>query len=116
MANKADVYIKNALKDSVNLIRKTPDGDPDFDAVIKKKVEKKIHQEKVYLGSPEALLVISAPKDKDTKGCPITVESDVDLSISYSRTDSNWTVHIIPNDLPPDTPTSVNITLGPEGP
>ena len=107
MADRADVFVKNVLAGNINVIRKLPDGSSDLEVTIANGNEEQIH-----LASPEVSLLINAPKRVDTKDCPFNVKSDVDLAVSCSRTHSNWTVQIVPNDLPPDSPTTVNVTVG----
>ncbi len=111
MANRADVYVENVLTDGINVIRKLPDGSSDLEFAIANGNEEQIH-----LAAPEVSLLINAPEGVDTKECPFKVKSDVDLAVSCSRTDSNWTVQIVSNDLPPDVPTTVNVRVGEEGP
>jgi hypothetical protein len=111
MANRADFLIKNVLTDDITVFRKTPDGSIDFDITIANG-----NEEMIPIAGPEVSLVINAPEWVDTKDCPIKVKSYVDLEVLYSRTDSNWAIKIIPNDLPPDVPTTVNVTLGDDEP
>lgn len=109
MANKADVYVKNVLTDEINVLRKLPDGSSDLEIAIATGNEDMVH-----LPGTEVSLLINAPVGMDTKDCPINMVSDVDLSVSCSRTDSNWILQIVPNELPPDAPTTVNVTCGDE--
>jgi hypothetical protein len=113
MANRADVYVRNGLPDNVNInvIRKLPDGNNDLETTIANG-----NEEMVHLPGPEVSLVISAPEGTEIKDYPIKVKSDVDLAVSYSRTDSNWAIKIVPNELPPDVPTTVNVNLGEDEP
>ena len=107
MADRADVIIRNELVGDIKVVRKLPDGSSDLEVTITNG-----NEEQVHLASTEISLCIEAPEGVDTKECPFHVTSDVDLAVSCSRTESNWIVQIIPNDLPPDTPTTVNVTLG----
>jgi hypothetical protein len=111
MADRADVYVKNVLPGDINVIRKLPDGSSDLNTTIAYEGE-----EMIPLQGTEVSLIINAPEGVDTKDHPVNVKSDVDLDVSCSRTDSNWNVKIVPNDLPPDAPTSVNMTMGDDGP
>jgi len=111
MANRADVYVKNVLTDNINVIRKLPDGTIDLNTSIANGDEEGVH-----LAGPEVSLIINAPEGKDIKDCHVKVKSDVDLAVSHSRTDSNWAIKIVPNDLPPDVPTTVNVDVGESGP
>jgi hypothetical protein len=107
MADNADVYVRNVLTDDINVVRKNPDGEIDITITIAKG-----NEEKIFLASPEVSLVINGPEGMDTKECPVKVKSEVDLAVTHSRTDSNWTIKIVPNDLRPSTPTTVNIDIG----
>jgi len=111
MANRADVYVKNSLADSIQLVRKLPNGKGDLEAVV-------AHgsKEGVHLPGPEVSLEIKTPKKVDTKECVISVKADVDMTITYSRTDSRWSLKIDPNDLPPTAPTTVNVNIGEDEP
>jgi hypothetical protein len=97
MADRADVYVRNGLTGSIqgdiHVTRKLPDGSSDFDTAI-------------AYGNEEQI----------SKDCPFKVKSDVDLAVSCSRTDSNWAIKIVPNELPPDVPTTVNVNLGEDEP
>lgn len=110
MADRADAYVKNGLTDNINVIRKLPDGSNDFEVTVKSAAE-----EMVPLLSPEVSLVINAPTGIDIKGYPVKIKSDVDLAVTCSRTHSNWAIKIIPNDLPPDSPTTLNVEVSPPG-
>ena len=107
MADRADVNVKNVLADDINVIRQLPDGSSDVNIVIAGGGE-----EQVQLPGPEVSLVIKAPVGMDIKECPVKVKSDVDLTVSHSRTDSSWLIKIVPNDLPLDVPTTVNVNIG----
>jgi hypothetical protein len=111
MADRADVYIKNVLVDDINVIRKLPDGSSDLEITIATG-----NEEMVHLPGPEVSLAINAPEGVDTKDCPFIVKSGVDLAVSCSRTDSNWGMNIVPNELPPEVPLTVNITVGTDAP
>lgn len=110
MANRADFYVRNNLMTAdLNVCCKHQDGSESNNMTVLNKAEERIH-----LPSPEVSMVLASPPGLEMKTCPILVKSDVDLEILYSRTDSNWTIKIIPNELPPDVPTDVNVTLGEE--
>jgi hypothetical protein len=101
MANQADFLIKNVcFAEGLEVSKLTPV------ATIADGIE-----ERIPVLSPDESLVIKAPVGKDIRYCPLTVKSDVDLSVTVSRTNSTWTLKIIPNDLPPDVPTTVNVTI-----
>jgi len=111
MANRADVIVKNVLFNGIQLVRKLDKGDPELEMTLKKGKKERIH-----LPGPEVALIIKAPSDMDTKDSPVRVRSDVDLTVSHSRTHSMWTFKIEPNHLPPDAPATVNITIGDDEP
>ncbi len=112
MADRADVNVKNVLADEINVIRQLPDGSSDVKTVIAGR-----NDEQVHLPGPEVALLIKAPVGMDIKECPIKVKSDVDLTVSHSRTNASWLIKILPNELPLDVPTTVNVNIGedPEG-
>lgn len=108
MAEQADAYVKNEFTDkTIVVIRNLAGGGSDPAVTIDSG-----EQEQFYLGGTDVSLTINAPEGMDTKECTFKVQSDVDLDVSCSRTDSNWTLKIEPNSLPPDTPTTVNVNLG----
>lgn len=117
MAEQADFWVRNVLKENdvggdINVIRKQPDGTIDLDTSIAKGEE-----EQIPILDPEVSLIINPPLGiTDTKECYVLVKSDVDLAVSCSRTDSNWTINIVPNELPPFSPTTVNVDVGEEKP
>ena len=111
MPNSANAYVRNEWKEGIDVTRMIDADTSDFNATIDLQNEEMIH-----LANPEVSLVISAAEGLAVKNCPLQVRSDVDLKILYSRTDSNWTINIIPNDLPEDIPTTMNVTLGKEEP
>ena len=111
MADQAYVYIRNNLTGSIEATCMLPDGSAASTATISK-----ANREKITLLGLEEWVLITAPAGIDTKDCVISVKSDVDLDTLHSRTDSNWTIKIVPNELPPTTPTDVNITLGEDEP
>ncbi len=107
MADQADVYVKNRFTGDVRVIRYLSSGVSDLEITISPG-----NEEKVLLTGTDVYLVIKPPAGKDLKLCFITVRSDVDLSVPGSRTDSLWKVQILPNSLPPEVPTTVNIEAG----
>ncbi|MCP4153856.1 MAG: hypothetical protein GY757_39380 [bacterium] len=108
MADRADVVVKNVLKGNVigdvRVIREHPDG---TEITVAPDGEGQIH-----LPDPDAIIRIDAPKGVDTKECHFKVQSDVDIAVTHSRTHSFWKIQIISNELPPDSPTSVNVNIG----
>jgi hypothetical protein len=107
MANRADVVVKNVSNKGVQVVRKLVEGVSDLEIALEKGTLERIH-----LPGPEVVLIIQAPSDIDTKDSLVKVRSDVDLTVAFSRTHSTWTFKIEPNDLPPDAPASVNVTIG----
>ncbi|MGE5341257.1 MAG: hypothetical protein ACM3SY_07220 [Candidatus Omnitrophota bacterium] len=110
MLDKADVYIKNVSFQGLNAFRRFPDGRYDSKVDIDSGSETMIP-----LQGTDISLVINTPAEKDLKDCPILVKSDVDLEVMFSRTNSNWSIKIVPNDLPPGVPTTVNVDVGATG-
>ncbi len=111
MADRADVFVKNVLTDDIKVIRNLPDGTSDFEIAVANGIEEQVH-----LAGPEISLRVDAPEGLDINTCPFNVKSDVDLAVSCSRTNSNWTMRIVSNELPPDSPTTVNVSVGGIGP
>ncbi len=108
MAEQADVYVKNDFEEDIVVTRIPPSGS-GVDTTIANGNEKKFP-----LLVPEESLIINVPDGEDTKDWPIVVRSSIiDLKVTHSTT--NWTTRIVPNDLPPEVPTTVNITPGGPG-
>ncbi len=108
MANRAEVLVKNLFSgESVRVLRKPAPETVDFDEPVDGGGE-----QQVSLLSPDVSLVIEAPPGKDLKLCQFKVDAAVDLEVIKSRTDSLWSVKIVPNELDPETPTTVNISIG----
>lgn len=110
MIEQADFYVRNDLTaGSIDVARKLANGSNDYETSIAAGAEKR-----VPLQSTDVYMVISAPGQvQDLKTCPIKVRAGVDLSISVSRTDRCWTLQITPNNLDPEAPTTVNVSVGP---
>lgn len=113
MSEKADFFVNNQLKKDIQVFRKLADGSRDLDTLISNG-----NKERIPLPDTEVSLVINAPEGNgtDAKACHLTIRSDVDLNVSYSRRHSNWTIKILPNDLRSEAPTTVNVNIGEEGP
>ena len=108
MADQADVFVKNTFPEgSVHVIRYLSDGSSDLEVTIDSGGE-----EKIYLGGTDVHLIINAPGGVDTKERLAKVRSDLDLAVSYSRTNSNWKVQVTPNSSLAEVPTTVNISIG----
>jgi hypothetical protein len=116
MAEQADIYVKNEFASDIVVTRILPD-EISSDTTIPSGDEDRFYltshcEEKFPLVVSEELLIINAPDGVDTEDCYIIVRSSIiDLAISFSST--NWTIRIVPNELPPEVPTSVNVTVGP---
>jgi hypothetical protein len=107
MANRADVSVKNEFTThSVKISRKLQDGTEDFSTTLASSTS-----EQVNLPSTDVSLVIEAPTGLDLKLCSLNIDTEVDLNVIYSRTLCNWILSIIPNELPPEVPTTVNVTV-----
>lgn len=109
--NMADFHVLNKWQADVDVTRMVNEEQSDYNNTLPLQ-----HGDTINIPNLIASLVISAPAGLDLKRCPITFQSKVDLEIVYSRTHSRVTFKIKPNDLPPDVPTDVNVTLGPEEP
>ena len=109
MISNAKVLVKNVFTEdkSFRVVRKPTENTIDFDQMLAKGSD-----EFIDLLSPDVLLVIHAPEGMDLKKCEIKVDAGVDLDVDYSRSDSTWTFKIAPNNLDPETPTTVNISVG----
>jgi hypothetical protein len=113
MANQADVNVKNAFTDNVtiNVKRLLQDGTSDLEVNLAKGEAKEIK-----LPNTEVTLVVTVPGEVEFRNCLLRKKTDVDLETIYSRTERKWSTRIIPNDLPPDVPTTVNYTVGQDEP
>ena len=106
MADQADVYVKNNLTDEIQAIRYLiPSGNSDLNLSITSG-----NQEKVGLVRTETSLTIEAPSGVDPAVCPFSVSNEELLS--WETNSDHWAVEIKPNNLPPNTPTSVNVEVG----
>ncbi len=107
MIEQADVYVKNFFDTAVQVSRKHPDGSTDLNISVAAG-----STEKVLLPGTDESLIIRAPAGIDITGCFIKGKAQVDLAILFSRTDSLWKINIVPNDLDPEVPTTVNVNIG----
>lgn len=110
MINNARVSVKNAFLDkskSIRVVRKPTKKTSDFDKTLAQN-----GNEVIDLLSPAVLLEIHAPAGMDLRECWLKVDSAVDLEIGYSRSNSTWAFKIAPNKQDPETPTTVNISVG----
>ncbi len=112
MASQAEVIVKNKLNvGGLNVNRKIENGPIDYNTTIAIGAN-----ENIPLLSTDVQLVINTPEGRDTKECLLKLRSSVDMAVTFSRTNSNWTFQIIPNSLPPDIPLAVNISVGEDEP
>jgi len=110
MAEQADVYVKNNLGQSIGAARYLPGGSSDLELSISSET-----QEKIFLPEPGVSVVISPPNGDGTSSYPFEVEADEGL-VEWTTASDHWTVQLRENSLPPDTPTTVNVTVGSDGP
>jgi hypothetical protein len=112
MAEQANIFVKNLFTNPISIHRKLANGNYDLDLSINHGDEGEI-----FLPDTTVALVIKAPTGVDTKNSPITVKSSIiDLGVLCSQVEENWLIRIIENKLPPEVPTTVNITVGADGP
>lgn len=113
MAEQAYVYIKNKLTaaGSIHVFHKLPDGSEASNCLIDN-----ASQERIILIGTEEWIEINAPEGMDSTKCWAAVKSDADASISYSWESPNWTIRIVPNTASPNTPTTMNVTVGDDEP
>jgi hypothetical protein len=109
MINNAIVTVQNQSKDKTLRVVRKPKANSDADLDKTLAVN---GRESIDLLSTDVELVIHSPGGLDLKKCWIKVYTGVDLDLRHSRTDSAWIFKIIPNDLDPDVPTTVNISVG----
>lgn len=111
MANQADVYIENYFAEAIHAVRYLWDGTSDLKVTIASQ-----DTEKVPLQGTDVYLIINAPSGMDIKYGNLTVRTDIELVVSCSRIDSHWKIHLVPNDLAPEAPITVYITVGADAP
>jgi hypothetical protein len=108
MAEQADAFVKNTFDSDIVVTRILPDESSEDNTIGSGK------EKRFPLLVSEESLIINAPEGKDTENLHITVRSSIiDLKVRHSTT--NWTLRIIPNDLPPEVPTTVNVSVGDPG-
>jgi len=109
MADQADVYVKNKLTDPIGVVRYClPGGESDLDISIGGG-----NEEMIYLVRSQTYMTIKLPDGKYTADCPFRVSNEELLG--WSTMDDCWTVEIKPNNVPSNSPTTVNIDLGDPG-
>jgi len=111
MADQADVYVKNNFAAAIDAVRFLGTGGSDLEITIPGGSE-----ERILLSGTDAYIVIHAPTGIDTKFHWGKLRADLDMAMTSSRTDSTWKVKIVPNSLPPEVPTTVNIRVGDDEP
>lgn len=108
MVNNAVVQLKNNFPgESIHVLRKPGEEVIDLDLMLTPQ-----GTETIDLQSLDVLLEVHGPEGLDLKEYQFTIGSSVDLDISYSREHSRLTFKIAPNDVDPDIPTTVNISIG----
>ena len=107
MIEQADFYVNNSFQTAVQVSRKLPDGSTDLNVGVDPG-----NTEKVPIQGTDVSLVIEAPGGIDIKECFLRSRAEVDLAVLFSRTDSHWKINIVPNDLEPEAPTTVNVNVG----
>lgn len=112
MADQVDVTVTTRAEGiEIYTARELNDGTRDSEAAVTFTNDSKIN-----LAGLEYSLLIKPPEETDIKKFPITVTSDIDLTITYSVSQGHYRVKIIPNDLVPDVPTTANVNVGTERP
>ncbi len=107
MIEQADFYVNNTFQTAVQVSRKLADGSTDLNVSVDPGEE-----EMVPVQGTDVSLVIEAPGGIDIKECFLRSRAEVDLGVLVSRTDSHWKINIVPNDLEPEAPTTVNVKIG----
>ena len=107
MIEQADFYVNNSFDTVVQVSRKLADGSIDLNIGIDPG-----KTERVPVQGTDVSLVIEAPAGIDIKECFLRSRAEVDLTVLFSRTDSHWEINIVPNDLEPEAPTTVNVNVG----
>ena len=109
MADQADVYVKNNLTAPIGVVRYClPGGNGDLDISVAGG-----NEEMIYLVRSQTYMTVKLPSGMHTEDCPFSVSNEELLG--WSTMDNHWTVEIIPNNVPPNSPTTVNIDLGDPG-
>jgi hypothetical protein len=104
---QADFYVKNFFSTAIQVSRKLSDGNTVSSVSIAAG-----STEKVSIQGTDVTLVIEAPAGIDISGYFLRSKAEVDLAVLFSRTDSCWKMNIVPNDLEPEAPTTVNVNVG----
>lgn len=108
MAEQADVFVKNNLTSTIVVQRGLSGGTFDLEESVAPGTVSPV----IPLIGLDVFIIVNAPAGVDTKTCPFKVRADVDVSVACSRTDSYWKLQIVPNSLPPEAPTTVNVSVG----
>ena len=113
MTEQAYVFVKNKLNaaGSIRVSHKLPNGSEASNSLIDN-----AGQEKITLLGLDEWIEINAPEGMDSTRLWAAAKSDADASITYSWENPNWTVRIIPNTASPNTPTTMNVTVGDDEP
>lgn len=110
MAEQAEVYVSNMGDFPVEVQEVRPD-----ETVTKSTIEGSSPGTFILPGANETLK-FKAPESVKAEEFFIKVKSLINLDISYSFSESTWSVSTIDGETAPPVPTTVNITIGEEGP
>lgn len=107
MADQANFYVKNDFTGKIDVYRELPGGSRDLEKTIDAG-----STEMFPMQGMEVKLVVNTPGGKSTNGCYINVVPGNGLPVSCEQAVSGWELQIEPNNLPPDSPTTVNVDAG----
>ena len=106
MAEQADVFVKNNFEtEDISVKRILPNGS-DTNTTIGHGNEVKF----ALLVSEESL-IITLPTGEAPEDWPLKVRSSI-IDLAVLPSSGKWNITIIPNSLPPEVPTTVNVGVG----
>lgn len=106
MAEQADVFVKNNfVTEDITVKRILPDE------IVTTTTIGYGGEVKFPLLVPEESLIIIQPEGKNPEEWALKVRSSI-IDLAVSPSSNQWRVRIIPNELPPEVPTTVNVTVG----
>ncbi|MCK4761656.1 MAG: hypothetical protein KAW12_05605 [Candidatus Aminicenantes bacterium] len=115
MIEQANVFIKNKFVEcspkDIQVTLKRADGSDESQTTIASGQT----GNPILLKNLMVSLVIKAPDAlEEIKRADIQVWSGADMSVVSSSAGEKWkwTLKLLPNDLPPEVPTTVNVTVG----
>lgn len=106
MAEQVDVYIENLVRSDIRVTRHLPDGSIDLDTIISHGDE-----DRFFLPGFDVYLSVGSASEVDIRDWSINVRGDADYLLMCLREESKFIFKLSINDLPPMTPTTVNITV-----